>query len=97
MPYFDYMPHFLFDLLNTEDEKFLTAVRDWIDRQHLKMFFEIRGKFTKDILFEDMSKENIKDLSGTGKVTSHRQDIINLELLLTNYIDIIKERAKFKY
>lgn len=97
MPYFDYMPHFLFDLLNTEDEKFLTAVRDWIDRQHLKMFFEIRGKFTKDILFEDMLKENIKDLSGTGKVTSHRPDIINLELLLTNYIDIIKERAKFKY
>ena len=94
-PYFDYMPHFLFDLLNTEDECFLEVVRDWIDRQHLKMFFEVMGKSIKDIDFEDILKENIKDLVGTDKPTSHIVDKNNIELMLSNYISIIENRAEY--
>ena len=29
-PYWDYMPHFLYDLLNVQDERFEVAVKSWI-------------------------------------------------------------------
>jgi len=84
-PYFEYMPHFLYDLLNTNTEYFLDAIKQWISDEHLEKFFE------NNIV----SIDNIRDLAGTGKVTSHRPNNIKLELLIRNYIDILNKRSGY--
>lgn len=81
-PYWDYLPHFLHDLLNTEDALFQNAVTSWIEMQHLTMFFE-------DGIID---KEHIIDLAGTGNVRSHKPEKINCPTLLRNYIKILKKR-----
>ncbi|MCH5270709.1 MAG: hypothetical protein J1E83_08155 [Lachnospiraceae bacterium] len=82
-PYWEYLPHFLFDLLNTDSPLFLQALQTWIKREKLEMFF-IDGKLDKD---------SLKDLAGTGAPWRHSPRKINLEKLLNNYIKILKERA----
>lgn len=84
-PYFEYMPHFLYDLVNTNSEYYLDALKKWIYVEHLDMFFE-------DNI---VSIDNIKDLAGTGKVTSHSPQKINLQLLLKNYVEILENRSKY--
>lgn len=84
-PYYDYIQHFLFDMLNTNDERFLAAMEDWIKREHLEMLF----------LNESITKENLIDLWGSGKVTSHNPKKLEVKNLLKNYIDILKERQKY--
>ena len=81
-PYWDYLPHFLFDLLNTDSPLFLQVLQTWIRNEKLEMFF-IDGKLEKD---------HLKDLAGTGAVWKHSPKEINLEELLLNYIAILKER-----
>lgn len=81
-PYWDYLPHFLHDLLNTEDVLFQNAVTSWIETQHLTMFFE-------DGI---IGKEHIIDLADTGHVCSHLPRNINCPVLLRNYIEILKKR-----
>ena len=85
-PYWDYFPHFLYDLLDTDDELFLTATRAWIKREHLEMFFD--GEICKD---------NIKDLWGSGSTVSHNpaNKKFDVKLLIDNYIDILEQRQKF--
>lgn len=84
-PYWEYIPHFLFDLLNTDKEMFINTMKQWMKDEHLEMFF-------KD---EEISLGSIRDLAGTGKVTSHKPANIDLDKLLQNYIDIIKVRQEF--
>lgn len=84
-PYFEYMPHFFYDLLNTNSEYNLDALKKWIYDEHLEMFFE------DNII----SIENVRDLAGTGKVTSHSPDNINLQLLIKNYIEILDNRSMY--
>ena len=83
-PYWDYMPHFLYDLLQTDSPLFLEAMSAWIRSEHLEMFF----------MDERVEKEFLKDLAGTGTVWRHAPKNIDLEKLLTNYIVILKERKK---
>lgn len=80
-PYWDYLPHFLYDLMNTDDSISLSKLQSWLKQEHLEMFFE--GSLTKD---------HLKDLAGTGSVCRHAPKTINLEQLLLNYIDILKKR-----
>lgn len=80
-PYWEYLPHFLFDLMNTESSAFLKAVFTWLQSEHLEMFFN-----------GSLDKSNLKDLAGTGAVWRHKPNEINLEHLLHSYIDILKER-----
>lgn len=82
-PYYDYLPHFLYDLLKTEDELFLRAIYNWINREKLTVFFD-----------GDIKKENIKDLAGTGNVWSHKPQKINTILLIDNYIELLSKRQK---
>lgn len=82
-PYYDYMPHFIFDLMSTNSPLFLQALQNWIKEEHLTMFF-IDGK---------LDREHVKDLAGTGAPWMHSPTKINLEELLNNYIEILKERA----
>lgn len=81
-PYWDFLPHFLYDLLDTDSPLFLQAVQTWIKREKLEMFF-INGKLDKD---------SLKDLAGTGAPWIHSPKKINLEVLLNNYIKILRER-----
>lgn len=84
-PYYDYVPHFFYALMSKDpafdlmSNKGITA---WITKEHLEMFF--KNKI--------IDKANIKDLSGTGDPLEHSPTRINLEVLLTNYIEILKER-----
>lgn len=84
-PYYDYVQHFLFDMLNTEDEKFLVAMETWIKREHLEMLF----------LNENIMKENLIDLWGSGKITSHSPQKLKVKNLLKNYIAILKKRKYY--
>lgn len=84
-PYYEYMPHFLYDKLNTENIDFLNVVKKWILDEHLDMFFNDGN----------IDKESIIDLAGTGSVTSHKPEAINLEVLFKNYIDILEKRSKY--
>ena len=84
-PYWEYMPHFLYDLLNTEDDYFLNTVRYWIKDQQLTMFFS-----NEEVLI----KENIKDLAGTGSVFKHNTTSIDVDVLLDSYIDILTKRQR---
>ena len=81
-PYWEYLPHFLYDLMNTDSSPFLQAVSAWLREEHLEMFFD------NGIL----DKNHLKDLAGTGAVWKHKPDEINVEYLLCNYIDILRER-----
>ncbi|WP_026653683.1 hypothetical protein [Butyrivibrio proteoclasticus] len=91
-PYYDYMPYFLYDILNVNaDEEFAEfgeAVQNWIRREHLEMFFD--GNVIK--------RENIKDLCGIGTVTPrwmNKKESFDIRLLLENYIEILEERSEF--
>lgn len=84
-PYWEYMPHFLYDLLNTEDGNFVSVIQNWIKEQKITMFFKNEEMLTKD---------NIKDLAGTGSVFKHRSNQINLDILLANYIEILEKRSE---
>lgn len=84
-PYYDYIQHFLYDVLNTNDEKFLAAMKDWIKREHLEMLF----------LNGNIMKESLIDLWGSGKVTSHKPRNLEVKKLLKNYITVLTERQKF--
>ena len=81
-PYWEYLPHFIYDLMNTDSPLFLQALHTWIKCEHLEMLF-INGK---------LEKNNLKDLAGTGAVWKHAPTEINVEQLLHNYIEILKER-----
>ena len=82
-PYWEYMPHFLYDLFNTENECFIYAVQYWIKDQKLTMFFNNP---------ENLVKENIKDLAGSGSIFKHSSVNIDVDKLLDNYIDILLQR-----
>ena len=81
-PYWDYFPHFLFDLFEyavCED-----ALQVWLRDERLGPFFA----------GENISKRNILDIAGTGNVCRHRPKEIKLELLLDNYITILRRRKQ---
>lgn len=81
-PYFDYLPHFLYDLLDTNDLKLKEEIVNWIKVENLSVFF--KGGI--------IEKESILDLAGTGSVYSHSPSRISLLFLIQNYISILKER-----
>lgn len=80
-PYYDFFPHFVFDIMNTDSQIFLKAVSMWLKEEHLEMFFD-----------GTLDKSNLKDLAGTGAVWKHRPNEIDLKNLLCNYISILGER-----
>jgi hypothetical protein len=86
-PYWEYMPHFLADKLDTNDEAFLSTVQKWIDREKLSVFFAHNEDGTRDI-----SINSLRDLMGTGSIYKHNKP--NIELMLDNYIDILKKRSR---
>lgn len=84
MPYFDYMPHFLYECF--EGGKFSYAFDydnptfiQWVEREHLTPFFN-----------QTISKESIKDLANTGSLKKGVPQ--DLDSLILNYIDILKQR-----
>jgi hypothetical protein len=94
-PYWDYIPRFLYEML--EDGDFADAVgnddeacRTWIREQNMTMFF-------KDGILD---RDHIKDLAGSGDVTyslapkgnSYEESLALQEKKLRNYIDILKIR-----
>ena len=83
IPYWEYFPHFLYDLLNTDDEEFLETIRHWIGREQLQMFFA-----------GEINKDKIIDLCGLGNPCSHnpRNKQFDVPKLIDNYIDILKQR-----
>lgn len=83
-PYFDYLPHFLYDLLDTEDLLYKNKIVTWMKKEHLTVFFE------KGII----DKEHILDLAGTGCVYRHSPTKIVLSSLLQNYINLLEERER---
>lgn len=80
-PYFDYLPAFLYDAFDREDNDFL---RNWIEKESLQSFFR------DDVI----TKENVRDLAGTGSPTCHNPADIKLGILLDNYIGILEERKR---
>lgn len=83
-PYFDYLPHFLYSLLDTTDEELISNVKKWVTKEKLSPFFED----------EIIDLDHIKDLAGTGAVYKHRPENLNLSLLLSNYVSILKKRER---
>ena len=83
-PYWDYFPHFLYDLLNTEDEMFMSTMQAWIERENLQMFFD--GEIVKD---------KIIDLCGLGNPWSHYpgNEQFDVQKLIDNYISILEQRS----
>lgn len=83
-PYWDYFPHFLYDLLNTEDEMFMSTMQAWIERENLQMFFD--GEIVKD---------KIIDLCGLGKPWLHYpgDKQFDVHKLIDNYISILEQRS----
>ena len=82
-PYYDYLPHFLYDLLSSEyNAEYNVDVSAWIKTESIDMFF-------KD---NDISCKNIIDLAGTGDVRRHPPKDIDLPYLLENYIRILELR-----
>ena len=80
-PYYDYMPHFLYDLFDTYDYETLVS---WVEKERL------------DCLFYDkiIDKDHIANLAGTGNVCLHSPREISLPTLLDNYVEILKQRKK---
>lgn len=86
-PYYDYMPYFLYECFDNGvfSQYFNRDNSDlikWINDQKLNMFFS-----------EEITRENIKDLSGSGNVKSGIPEDINI--LLGNYISILKQREEY--
>ena len=81
-PYWDYLPHFLYDIMNTASPLFLQTIQTWIKREHLEMLFH-NGT---------VEKESLKDLACSGAVWEHTPKNIDVEKLLLNYITILKDR-----
>lgn len=90
-PYFDYMPHFLYECFqrgkfSSAFEKNDEILKEWIRKQHLDMFFKVRN---------DLSKENIIDLNNTGNIKSNYIPDMNIEKAIDNCIEIIKARKEY--
>lgn len=85
-PYWEYFPHFLYDLLNTEDESFFKTMQEWIMREHLHMFFD-----------GEINKDKIKDLCGMGNPWSHYpgDKQFDVHKLIDNYISILAQRSHY--
>lgn len=81
-PYFDYLPHYLYDLLSNENSEKNRLLKNWIEEENLYMFFD--GGI--------IEKENIIDLANTGAINNHLPKNISLSCLLNNYIMILKQR-----
>ena len=79
-PYFDYLPHFLWDELYGENAE---IIPDWIQKEKLDMFFQDKTAITP---------ENIIDLAGTGDVRFHKPKDIVLPVLLDNYSRLLELR-----
>lgn len=85
-PYYDYMPYFLYDCFDDGVfSKFFIGGNPelirWISEEKLNMFFD-----------GEISKDKIKDLSGSGDIKKGVPEDINF--LLDNYINILEERKK---
>ena len=81
-PYYDYMPHFLYDLFSyAQDEE---ALQSWLHKENLEPFFAA----------ETIEQRNILDLAGTGSPCRHSPKDIQLDQLLDNYIAILRRRAE---
>jgi len=82
-PYYDYLPHFLWDLFDAyaADPRSLQC---WLREQSLEPFFAN----------EIPARENILDLAGTGSPCKHDPKSIELEFLLENYIAILRRRSE---
>lgn len=78
-PYWDYLPHYLYDVL-TEDAT--SAVVEWIRREKLAILF-------KD---EIIQKEYLLDLAGTGDVRKHAPKDIVVPTLINNYVNLLQLR-----
>lgn len=81
-PYFDYLPHYLYDLLSDENSEKNRLLKNWIEEENLYMFFN--GGV--------IEKENIIDLANTGAINNHLPKNISLSSLLNNYIMILQQR-----
>ena len=87
-PYYDYMPHFLYDCFQGGDFSRCFCNNDeelkkWIETQHLQMFFKN----------ESIKKSFIKDLSGSGSVQNNIP--VKVEAMLDNYIAVLEARGKY--
>lgn len=80
--YFDYLPHFLFDLFTYSIDE--DVLLHWLDEQDMQPFFAN----------ETFAQENILDLAGTGSPCRHNPRGIDLDRLLDNYIAILRRRAE---
>lgn len=78
-PYWDYLPHFLWDMLNGSNTE---TVCEWIRREKLSMLFQD----------ETIAREKLLDLAGTGNVRYHAPKDIVLPVLLDNYVHILELR-----
>jgi hypothetical protein len=94
-PYWDYVPRFLYEMLDGGDFSGVVgnddeACRTWIKQQNMTMFF-------KDGILD---REHIIDLAGCGNVmvslapkgSSYEEGLRLQENMLRNYIDILKIR-----
>lgn len=81
-PYWDYFPHFLFDLFAYSVDE--DALQRWLREESLEPFFAS----------ETFAQENIRDLAGTGSPCIHNPRDIQLVQLVDNYIDILRRRAE---
>lgn len=80
-PYWEYLPHFLYDKLKSSPD----MTKEFVTSEHLEMFFS-----NGEISFDDL-----KDLAGTGSIFQHSPTKINLDRMLTSYISILNERSKY--
>lgn len=80
-PYFDYMPHFLYDLFDSQKPDLLMP---WLKQEHLEPFFE-------DGILD---QAHIRDFVGTGTPRSHHPRVMTrqLHILLDHYINFLEER-----
>lgn len=89
-PYYDYVPVMLFEAFPggafSEYWSSPEAYLQWIDEEHLEMFFE-----------DAISLECIKDLSGSGDVhvSLAPGGVDSMERMLDNYIAVLKERRRY--
>lgn len=84
-PYWDYMPYYLFECF--EGGYFSSAfssdaeLKNWIEREHLNNFFN-----------KEIDRNSIKDLAGNGNIKYGVPK--DMDYLLNNYIEILKERTR---
>lgn len=77
-PYWDYLPHFLYSLFESQDPDMLVS---WLQHEHLQPLFD-----------GPLDQAHIIDLAGTGDPCRHDPRVMNLNTLLDNYIRILEER-----